>query len=172
MPIRLIHFSDLHLSLIDDENVINLVHEMTQTLLKLSVQHSIDLIIFTGDMIDRGGKNFQTISEAFECFKKIVMDPICEKLSIPSTHFIIIPGNHDTKTTQKELNDKKIYLMNNAINSYNDVIKMKNTQEAYYKDSWVSRTKAFKDFERKVYKCSTKEFNSTDFESNWIIKSN
>lgn len=172
MPIRLIHFSDLHLSLIDDENVINLVHEMTQTLLKLSVQHSIDLIIFTGDMIDRGGKNFQTISEAFECFKKIVMDPICEKLSIPSTHFIIIPGNHDTKTTQKELNDKKIYLMNNAINSYNDVIKMKNTQEAYYKDSWVSRIKAFKDFERKVYKCSTKEFNSTDFESNWIIKSN
>lgn len=80
MPIRLIHFSDLHLSLMDDENVINLVHEMTQTLLKLSVQHSIDLIIFTGDMIDRGGKNFQTISEAFECFKKNCNGPYLRKI--------------------------------------------------------------------------------------------
>ncbi|UVV76858.1 hypothetical protein NXW84_01805 [Bacteroides fragilis] len=80
-------------------------------------------------------KIFKLFQRHLSALKKIVMDPICEKLSIPSTHFIIIPGNHDTKTTQKELNDKKIYLMNNAINSYNDVIKMKNTQEAYYKDS-------------------------------------
>lgn len=172
MSIRLIHFSDLHLSYPNDENVISLVSEMTKVLCKISTQHSIDLIIFTGDMIDRGGKNFQTISEAFEYFKKMVIDPICEKTSIPSTHFIIIPGNHDTQTTQKELNDKDIYLMKNAIKSYNDVINMKNTQDPYYKDSWESRTKAFKDFERKIYKCPTAEFNSTDFESNWIIKLN
>jgi hypothetical protein len=51
----------------------------------------IDLVCFTGDLINRGDKAEEQLELTMDYF----IDPLLEAISLPHDRFLIIPGNHD-----------------------------------------------------------------------------
>ena len=66
---RIIHFSDFHLDKSNLTQSNNIVYHLENTLKLINQEKNIDLILFTGDMINQGGQNFPTVEEAFKTFK-------------------------------------------------------------------------------------------------------
>ena len=92
--IRIIHFSDFHLNRKNLEDWNYFIQEsLLNELSRIHKEATIDLIVLTGDLIDKGGKDFTNISEAFREFHKNIITPIINSLSLPIERFLIIPGN-------------------------------------------------------------------------------
>ena len=93
---RIVHLSDLHIS---KENLNSLNQFYTTALIKdLKIWHAekpIDLIILTGDLVDKGGESFDPKENYYEIIKTSFISRILEELSLDKSRFIIIPGNHD-----------------------------------------------------------------------------
>lgn len=53
------------------------------------------IIICTGDMVDRAGKDWSSITSALMQFKEKIIEPILTETGIPIDHFVLCPGNHD-----------------------------------------------------------------------------
>lgn len=107
-PIRILHISDFHLSGNYIEEAKTLLDNLLDAIMQSGQQ--IDLVIFSGDMIDKGGKDFVGgIDEAFNTFRSLVIDVICDKLKISADRFIFTPGNHDVNTAKaNDLEDETI----------------------------------------------------------------
>ena len=102
---RVLHFSDVHLSIGELDYTGKLVNKML-TCIKNSYGENpaIDLVVFTGDLImsggvDRDGNKVFSISDGFHAFRKVVIEPICSAFNIPIDHFIVTMGNHDADWT-------------------------------------------------------------------------
>lgn len=98
---RIIHFSDFHLR--PNNNLAqsqDLLAKMISALDSVNIDKKIDLIVFSGDMIDRGGDGFSSPQVAFGNFKSLVIDVLLNKLGLAEDRFIFVPGNHDIQ--QKE----------------------------------------------------------------------
>lgn len=52
-------------------------------------------IVCTGDLIDKGGKDYNGVSSALEEFKNQIIIPLVYEIGITPDRFIITPGNHD-----------------------------------------------------------------------------
>ena len=102
---RILHISDYHISGNDveqDKNILiteNLIKKVTQ----IHSEKNIDLIIFTGDSILKGGKEFNNIQEAFDAFQVYFVEPLLEALNLGKDRFFLCPGNHDI---QRDLDSK------------------------------------------------------------------
>lgn len=74
-PIRILHISDFHLSGKYIEDAKTLLDNLLDAIVQSNQQ--IDLVVFSGDMIDKGGKDFTGgIVEAFNTFKNVVIDVV------------------------------------------------------------------------------------------------
>lgn len=99
---RILHFSDVHLDPRDKEAARVTIERMITCIKKYYGElASFDLVVFSGDMIQRGGIDEHhnvvfTLNEGFEAFREVVINPICKALKIPVERFIITMGNHDT----------------------------------------------------------------------------
>ncbi|MFM9278519.1 metallophosphoesterase [Paenibacillus jiagnxiensis] len=93
---RFVHLSDFHIKKegIKDLSQI-IVRALIRDLSEFNSQKKIDFIFFTGDLIDQGGKSFESIDRAFEEFEKNVILPLTTSLKMDMGRFIFIPGNHD-----------------------------------------------------------------------------
>ncbi|CAG9622813.1 metallophosphoesterase family protein [Sutcliffiella rhizosphaerae] len=143
---RIVHLSDAHFNpKRSSEFINNIVKPLIKDLVKYHKTKPIDLICFTGDLIDKGGGMDAPI--AFNLFQKIFIEEILSQLDLPKESFLFIPGNHDVernkihnkieKQLQQELIDKDSINSNMAepkdlnlerLQSY------KSFQDAYYKD--------------------------------------
>ncbi len=95
---RLLHFSDFHLqsnALLNDS--LYTIRPFLKTLSKINQEQEIDLVIFSGDLIDKGGLSFKSIDDAFMAFYDNVLSKICSTLNLSDDRFIICPGNHDIR---------------------------------------------------------------------------
>lgn len=94
---RIIHFSDFHLDYDQIRRCGELVERMILTLKQVHQAKAIDVIVFSGDLIDRAGCNFPApkMKNGFEKFEEIVIKPITTALGLPANRFIFAPGNHD-----------------------------------------------------------------------------
>ena len=93
---RIIHFSDTHFQPgFNIQKSQRLVDHFIAALKPIHLQRPIDLIIFSGDMIDRGGKDFPSMADAFASFKNLIIDKILQELDIPQERFVFVCGNHD-----------------------------------------------------------------------------
>ncbi|MCQ6959905.1 metallophosphoesterase [Mucilaginibacter aquariorum] len=93
---RLLHFSDFHLNnntLLKDG--LFTIEPFLQSLNTLNNDQPIDLVVFSGDLIDQGGRSFKSAEEAFMSFYDNVIRKVCHKLNLGDDKFIICPGNHD-----------------------------------------------------------------------------
>lgn len=88
--IKILHLSDLHItqkSELESKNLIEkVIDDVTQN---LNRNGKIDLIIFTGDLVNSGKK------ENFELAFENVISPLIDNFSLTNDDFIYIPGNHE-----------------------------------------------------------------------------
>lgn len=165
VPMRIVHLSDIHLSKQNlDEFRNNFKDAIILDLMNFHRDRPIDLIVITGDLVDKGGYSLKEISEfshienPYEIFKDEFILPIAQGLQIDPKKFIFIPGNHDIDEKSISWFDenqlsKEINLEN--INTF--LSENINT----FKHS--SRIKSFKEFEKDFhnnnldYECSENE---------------
>ncbi len=165
MSLRILHFSDLHL-VKDDPTMDALLMYLSQSLDEIQKDCGIDLVIFTGDLVDRGGTSFGAINTAFKKFEEVVITPIIEKLGLSKERFVFIPGNHDTENGIDKQYLKKGFLESNPHDDCEKIINIKKSPEN--QDIVRARTKAFKIFEDSYYADNLKEnYQYGDFESNF-----
>lgn len=98
--IRIIHLSDFHLNKqnLDDWN--SYIKPALFIQLKNKIDPQNTFIVCTGDLIDKGGKDYPNIKNSFDDFRINVIDSICNEFSLPINHFLIVPGNHDIKRSE------------------------------------------------------------------------
>lgn len=164
--IRIIHFSDFHLNKKNLEDWNYFIKEALLTELKaIHEETPIDLILLTGDLIDKGGDNFETLDEAFQEFKKHIINPIITSLDLPVERFLIIPGNHDlNQKVEKEFVDiglRSYFDSSDKIQAF-----IRNGKSGDYVG--IERVKQFKEFEKSLY-AGVANSELSCFDSNFII---
>lgn len=167
MALRILHLSDLHL-INDSEHMNALLTNLFNSMGQLGQDGAIDLVIFTGDMIDKGGSSFGSINVAFSAFDKLVISPILDKLNLTKERFILIPGNHDTENDKAKTFIKEGILREFPHDNSASIITLKNLNQNGYPEMLKARTKAFKEFEHTYYADTLKnDYQYSDFESNY-----
>lgn len=105
---RIVHFSDFHLDYDQIKRSEDLVSNMIEALIPVHQDKHIDVVVFSGDLIDRAGCNFPSpkMKSGFEKFEEIVVNPITRALGIGKNRFIFTLGNHDVdqKAETKRVN--------------------------------------------------------------------
>lgn len=163
--LRILHLSDLHL-VKEHPAMDTLLMYLNRSMDEIQEDRGIDLVIFTGDLIDKGGASFGDINTAFKKFEEVVITPILEKLKLSKDRFVFIPGNHDTENDIGKQYMKKGFLGENPHDDYEKIISIKNSPKN--QNIVRVRTKAFKDFERLYYTENLREaYQCGDFESNF-----
>lgn len=103
---RILHFSDFHLRPNGlGKRSMDIFHRMMEKLQEINLEENIDLVIFSGDMIDKGGKNFTVpLYRCFQDFEKNIINPLVELLHIGYHQFLFVPGNHEVDRIRKDKN--------------------------------------------------------------------
>lgn len=101
---RILHFSDFHLRPNGlEKRSMDIFHQMMEKLQEINQEENIDLVIFSGDMIDKGGKDFNvSLDECFQEFKENIIKPLVESLHIGYHQFLFVPGNHEVDRSRKD----------------------------------------------------------------------
>jgi predicted MPP superfamily phosphohydrolase len=94
---RILHFSDFHLRPNKQgERSMDIFNRMMDKLQEINQEANIDLVIFSGDMIDKGGKYFgKSLAECLRDFKDKIITPLVNQLQIGYHQFLFVPGNHE-----------------------------------------------------------------------------
>jgi predicted MPP superfamily phosphohydrolase len=164
--IRIIHISDFHL---ESENPTfekkEIIKGLSKDLKNYVTENTI--LVFTGDLIDKGGFNFLDKSNLFVNFEKIFIEELFKENPQLKGRIFIVPGNHDIerskidKVTEKGLQTLLI-----------DSSELTNFIESNNKNSiHLSRLSEYKKWENEFYK----KYNSTensDFENSFIVELN
>ena len=148
--IRILHLSDFHLNnrTFRDWNDY-LKDSFFEKLDELGKENKIDLVVFTGDLVDKGGKDFKGASNGFAVFKEQIITPILEHLNLDISQFIICPGNHDIeRDADDEIDEEgmKVVMTNNE-----KVINFINKAEEKSSYKRIKRIESYKSFEQELY---------------------
>ena len=92
--IKILHITDFHYrnhrnSLVDQENIVNKILDKLKT-------EKIDLVIFSGDLVNSGADEFD-----FLLANELLLEKISEELKIEKSKIIICPGNHDMNWSER-----------------------------------------------------------------------
>ena len=167
--IRIIHLTDFHLNPKNRKDWKNYVKEtMLEKLKLLHEGNPISLIAFTGDMIDQGGKHYSSCEEAFNLFKREVLNEILNELDLTIDRFLITPGNHDIQRSKDELPIELGYQKYFSID-YGNVSKFMDEVMSKNKFIGVERMINFVNFEKELYQ-SVPMASISFFESSFRIK--
>ena len=149
---RIVHLSDIHLSISNyDEFNDNYRYALINDLLEYHNSIPIDLIVITGDLVDKGGYSlfeiagFESEKSPYDIFEKVFLNPIILALKIDKHKILFIPGNHD-------IDERKILLCeeNDMVkNIQGDNIKKYLSENIDFKHS--ERIRKFKEFEQKYH---------------------
>lgn len=161
---RVLHISDFHLnqSTLKDWNLY-LKKPLIDKLKELSTKTNIDIVAFTGDILDKGGKDFENDNEGFSTAKAQIFDPILESLDIGIDRFFMVPGNHDIQRNKDSERDElgiQAYFEKDPSN-IRKFINEKN-------DDGIKRIGSFKQFESDLYE-GIKAKKIGKFSSSFII---
>ena len=145
--LRIVHLSDFHLA----ANHLTDFQEFTlkaliKDLQEFDEKRKIDLILFSGDLIDKGGQSFgNDIELAFMSFSEHVIEPILGALGLEKDRFLIVPGNHDIdKGAIDEYYEDGLRKRLDSVEVVNNFIERGNT-------SGIERMLPFKSFERQYF---------------------
>lgn len=147
---KFVHISDFHLNKASLDDWKNFVKPAFVDLVKREFPGGNAIILCTGDLLDKGGKDFGDISQGFNIFKTEVIEPLTTELQIPLSNFICIPGNHDIARDADSKVEKMglISLIKDSsvedINDYAKALSYDNPQQS-------KRVLAYKEFERSIY---------------------
>jgi len=166
---RIVHISDIHLSAENYQEFVNDYRgALIQDLLNYHTYNKkIDLIVITGDLVDKGGYSLFSIEEykeydnPYKIFEDHFITPIAVALNISKQCFLFIPGNHDVDERGIMLWDESNLCKNISAANINRHLK----ENRDYKHS--ERIRKFKEFEQN-YHSSTPEYEFTQNQSTYI----
>jgi predicted MPP superfamily phosphohydrolase len=87
--LRILHISDLHASAREGEDRRRLVQAMLADVVKLTEDDCIDLVVFSGDLADRGEES------EYRLAGELLLEPLMATLELSPTEVVLAPGNHD-----------------------------------------------------------------------------
>ena len=93
---RILHLSDIHIPSENDRDIYPFI--LDPFLLDVSTynkQNKFDLVIISGDLVDKGGLAFKNRNNCFSTFRDCFVQPLLEKLSLSRDRLYFVPGNHD-----------------------------------------------------------------------------
>jgi len=165
--LRIVHLSDFHLnrnSIVDMKEF--LLKALKKDLKSFNEEKKIDLIVFSGDLVDKGGESFENnIQTAFREFEESVIYPIIKEIDLPKEHFFITPGNHDVKRDADDyINEIGLSNLLNSTEAVNSFIDSENL-------TGVKRILSFKEFEKMFYIDFKGEHIHTNYQSSFKIES-
>ena len=139
--LNILHISDAHIQMKDKEEVSEIVEKMIKDVLKVQKEQDlkIDLICFTGDLIQRGDKAVDD-EKQWELAENIFINPILKELKVEKDNFIVVPGNHEVniekiiKATEKGLAVDSLEDINENVSDMN----VSYLQRLDYFYQWVS----------------------------------
>ena len=99
--INILHISDAHIQMAAKDEVSEITAKMINDVLKVQKQQDIkiDLVCFTGDLIQRGDKAIDDESQ-LKMAEEILVNPILDGLGLEKNKFIMVPGNHEVDVTK------------------------------------------------------------------------
>ena len=164
---RIIHFSDAHFqSGTAIAKSQRLADRFIDALKVVCQEKPIDLIIFSGDMIDRGGKDFPSMSEAFMNFKNLIIDKILKELNLGHDRFVFVCGNHDVVRG----NDSQ-YVEKGLLDELNDITTLDDFIREPKSIGNVKRVEDFNNFRHKFYSnLPGIEYYETPYQSNLVLQ--
>lgn len=158
---RIIHISDFHISADKLEDLHNYVVEpLIKDLIDFNNEKEIDLIAFSGDLIDKGGISFgNDIELAFYTFQVEVIEPLLNALDLPAHRFFFIPGNHDIVRSADsniiELGLKSALVDSEKVNAFIDA----------ENEEGIKRILPFKKFEQEYFREFDGDYQFSNFQS-------
>lgn len=164
--LRLVHISDIHFD--NNEKSNELIKCLIKDLIQINEIKKIDIILITGDLINKGGINFTSVYDGLKSFEKHFIVQIENKLGINRDRIFFTPGNHDIDRKKDEIyvevGLKEYFKSLEQIENFMD----KNT-DCSSNAPGINRINDYKKFENEFYKCVDIEKCITRFESNYII---
>lgn len=169
---RIIHLSDIHLS---SENLIELrtfyLKALISELQTFNSQIKIDIIVISGDLVDKGGKSllkmdeFSSFSNPYLIFEKEFITPISLELKLNKDQFLFVPGNHDINRDEiEEISEAGLMSIIKSPEEANRIVNIINNKKFYH----LNRQNDFKEFERQYYNSN---YSMSPFESTYIHES-
>ena len=141
---RIIHFSDFHLSNASVGNSKALMDRMIKALAEVNKESKIDLVVFSGDLVNLGGEG-EPISDVFKLFTSEVIERFEKELGVPQNRFIFVAGNHDMDRyadTPKE--DEDLDNMIDSVGALGNITRSINT-------FGIKRTLPYNEYEKSFY---------------------
>jgi len=162
---RILHISDFHIDQTDrNDSKTHIVDPLLNSIRIQQHSHAFDLILFTGDLINIGGKNYGNIKEAFEDFEKVLINPLLEVVNLEKDRFYFVPGNHDIVRTD----DRK----STEIGLLNMLLTAQDVNDFFNDPHGIERMAPFKTFEKKFYNGIKNDYKYSDFNSCFKIEIN
>lgn len=162
---RILHISDFHLDKIDrQDSIMHIVEPLINTINDFQEEKPIDLIIFTGDLINIGGRNYSDITEAFMDCEEVLFEPILKATKLNKDRIYFVPGNHDIN---RDLDTKRI-----EKGLEETLINQKEINTFFDEPEGINRILPFKEFEKYYYDKVNNNSKITNFHSNYITTIN
>lgn len=160
---RLVHLSDFHLDKNNQRRSEDLVYFLCQSLKEVCSEKKVDLVIFTGDAVNKGGKSYNSVREGLDEFEKVFINPVLASVGLNKDRFLFTIGNHDINreadSPYSESSLKRDLVNTDALNTFWDT---PNTERDMQR---VSEYKAFEnDFYSKYHKAGL--FETSRFQTN------
>ena len=129
----------------------------------------IDLILFSGDILDKGGVSFESITNGLSTFVDVVIKPITETIGLPMYCFIFSPGNHDIDRNADSRRMEKD--LESGIETWEDIItKLSKADDL---SDFTKRITQYKEFEKKHYSAFPEiEYKSFSLLSTYKLQAN
>ncbi len=166
---RIIHLSDLHLSK-DNLTLFKQFYltALIKDLLFWQDEKSVDLVVLTGDLVDKGGSSFKDGEDVYEIVEKEFITPILLALKLDKTRFLFIPGNHDVN--ESNIDD---IVESGIIDKFNNIERINKYLDDYKSTihPGIERIQTFTEFEKRFYSGNT-ECYLTNFESCFVLDIN
>jgi predicted phosphodiesterase len=155
---RILHISDFHLDSKDkDDNVNHIVKPLIKRLQRIIKDKSINLIFFTGDLVNMGGKNYSDLDEAFLDFEETFIEPLLEVTGLTKEMFYFVPGNHDiNRNSDSRIIEKGLE---------KELDTQEKLNEFFKNPEGIERIKEYQKFEEYFHKESKSKIKLTDFQS-------
>lgn len=129
----------------------------------------IDLVLFSGDILDKGGASFGSVTTGLSAFVDIVIKPITGTIDLPMYCFIFSPGNHDIdrNTDSRRMEDN----LESGIETWEDIIT--NLSKATDLTEFTKRIAEYKAFEKEHYSAFPEiEYKSFPLLSTYKLQAN
>ena len=162
---RIAHLSDIHLSSHNIEQLENYyLKALIDDLVTFYEEKPIDILLISGDLVDKGGESFGE-KNGYDEFERLFLMPLMEALKLTREQVLFVPGNHDVDRSLIEEDSE--YSLTERLNSAMANKIVKDTYQEFSPRN--QRMKPFKTFERKFHEENSKYFVS-NYESIYIYE--